>query len=181
MNKLPDVAPLDKSAPVESSADFWRPAPKLNCVAPLLIPSPVSPKANEAAGLTDESLASSPAPTRSPEKLPSVSPPTVFGACGSILSAVGAEEALSTVTFVGGVGDAVPRAGENDSSTVWPNSILPFPPNENLATSLACDIPAPCETEPKPNPVDPDVKENPLLALCSAELAGAAETSVLDD
>lgn len=29
LNKLPDAAPLDKSAAV-SSADFWRPAPKLN-------------------------------------------------------------------------------------------------------------------------------------------------------
>lgn len=26
----------------------------------------------------------------------------------------------------------------------------------------------------------PDVKENPLLVLCSAELAGATEASVLD-
>lgn len=61
LNKLPDTAPLDMSAPVESSADFRRSAPKLNCAAPLAIPSPESPKVNEAAvGLVEESLASSP-------------------------------------------------------------------------------------------------------------------------
>lgn len=61
LNRLPDTAPLDKSAPVESSEDFRRSALKLNCAAPLPIPSPESPKVNEAAvGLAEESLASSP-------------------------------------------------------------------------------------------------------------------------
>lgn len=97
LNKLPDAAPLDKSAPVDSSTDFWRPAPKLNCAAAAL-PSPVSPKVNEpAAGLVEESLASSPWPTRSPEKLPSVSPPIGLRGCGSILR--GVEAGLSPDMF----------------------------------------------------------------------------------
>lgn len=57
---------------------------------------------------------------------------------------------LSPWAFGGGVGEAVPRAGdvdlgvrENGSSPVWPNIILPFPPKENLFTSFPCDIPAP--------------------------------------
>lgn len=104
------------------------------------IPSPVSPKANEAAvDLMDESLASSPGPTRSPEKLPRVSPPTVFGGCGSILRAAVEEVGLSPDVFVGKVGDPVPRAGENDSSPVWPNIIFPFPPKENLFTSFPAE------------------------------------------
>lgn len=135
LNKLPDAAPLDKSVPVESSTAFWRIAPKLNCAAPLPIPSPVSPKENEAAaGLMDESLASSPGPTRSPEKLPRVSPPAVFGGCGSILRAVVEEVGLSPEVFSGTDEDPVPRAG--DSSAVWPNIILPFPPKENLFISF---------------------------------------------
>lgn len=137
LNKLPDAAPLDKSAPVDSSADFWRAPPKVNCAAPLLIPSPGSPKENEAAaGLMDESFASSPAPTRNPEKLPRVSPPTVFGGCGSNLRAAVVEVGLSPDVFVGRVADPVPRAEENDSSPVWPNIILPFPPKENLFISF---------------------------------------------
>lgn len=146
LNKLPDAVPLDKSAPVESSADFWRPAPKLNCGVPLQRPNPVSPKVNEAAaGLADDSLASSPWPTRSPEKLPRVSPPTVLRGCGSILR-TGVEEVglpASPDVFGGRPGDAVPRAGEVDfgvrenvSSPVWPNAILPFP-KENLFASFA--------------------------------------------
>lgn len=142
-NKLPKAAPLDKSAPVESSAEFWRPAPKLNCTVPLPVPNPVSPKVNEAAAGLD-SLVSSPWPTRSPEKLPRVSPPTVLGGCGSILRA-GMEEVglpASPDVFEGRVGDTVPRAGELDSevrenvsSPVWPNTILPFP-KENLFASF---------------------------------------------
>lgn len=146
LNKLPEAAPLDKSAPVESSADFWRPAPKLNCAVPLPRPNPVSPNVNEgAAGLAGDSLSSSPWPTRSPEKLPRVSPPTVLGGCGSILRA-GVEEMglpASPDVFGGRAGDAVPRAGEVDfgvrenvSSPVWPNIILPFP-KENLFASFA--------------------------------------------
>lgn len=187
LNKLPD--PLDKSAPVESSVDFWRPAPKLNCAAPLLIPSPPSPKVNEpAAGLVDESLASSPWPTRSPEKPPRVSPPIVLMGCGSILRGAVVEAGFSPDVFEGRVGEAVPRAGEvdfgvreNGSSPAWPNIILPFPPKENLLISFTCGIPAPCATEAKLKPVDPDAKEKPLLVLCSAELAGAAATSTLED
>lgn len=137
LNKLPVAAPFDKSATVASSAGFWRPAAKLNCADTLPIPSPVSPKANEAAaGLMDESLASSPWPTRSPEKLPRVSPPTVFGGCGSTLRAGVVEVGLSADVFGGSVGDAVPRARENESSPGWLNSIFPFPPKENLLTSF---------------------------------------------
>lgn len=61
LNKLPDAAPLDKSAPVESSEDFRRSPAKPNCAGPLPTPSAESPKVNEAAeGLVEESLASSP-------------------------------------------------------------------------------------------------------------------------
>lgn len=137
LNKLPDAAPLDKSVPVASSAGFWRIAPKLNCAAPLAKPSPVSPKENEAAaGLMDESLASSPGPTRSPEKLPRVSPPTVFGACGSILRAAVEDVGLSPEVFGGTLEDPGPRAEEIDSSMVCPNIILPFPAKENLFISF---------------------------------------------
>lgn len=137
LNKLPVATPFDKSATAASSADFWRPAAKLNCAATLPIPSPVSPKVNEAAaGLMDESLASSPGPTRSPEKLPRVSPPTVFGGCGSILRAGVVEVGLSAEVFGGSVGDAVPRARENESSPGWLNIIFPFPPKENLLMSF---------------------------------------------
>lgn len=190
LNKLPDPAPLDKSAPAESSVDFWRPAPKLNCTAPLPILSPISPKVSEPAVglLLDESLASSPWPTRSPEKPPRVSPPIVLMGCGSILRGAVVGAGFSPAVFEGRVGDAVPRAGEvdcgvreNGSSPVWPNIILPFPPKANLLTSFTCEIPAPCVTEAKLKPVDPDTKEKPLLALCSTELTGTAATSVLAD
>lgn len=186
LNKLPDAAPLDKSVAIESSADFWRPASKLNCAPPLAKPNPVLPKVNvAAAGLVEESLASS-CPTRSSEKLPRVSPPAVLGGCGSILREVVVEVGLVASVDVFGVGDTVPRAGEvdfgvreNGSSPVWPNTNLPFP-KDNLFTSFTCDIPAPCVTEAKLKPADPVVKEKPLLVLCSAELAGATDTSVLD-
>lgn len=189
LNKLPDAVPLDKSVPVESSADFWGPATKLNCAAPLPIPSPVSPEVNEpTAGFVAESFASSPWPTRSPEKQPRVSPPIVLRGGGSILEAVVVEAGLSPDGYGGRVGDPVPRAGEvdfgvreNGSSPVWPNIILPFPPKENLFKSFTCEIPTPCVTEAKLKPVDPDAKEKPLLVFCSAELAGATETSGLDD
>lgn len=96
LNKLPVVSPLDKSVPADSSVDFCRPAPKLNCGAPLLVPSALSPKENEAGvGLAEESLESSPWPTRSPEKLPRVSPPMVLGGCGSILRAAVAAAGLA--------------------------------------------------------------------------------------
>lgn len=136
LNKLPDAAPLDKSVPVESSVDFWRTAPKLNCPAPLA--RAVSPKENEVAvGLMDESLASSPGPTRSPEKLPRVSPPTVFIGCGSMLRAVVEDVGLSPEVFGGTLEDPGPRAEEIDSSMVCPNIILPFPLKENLFISFA--------------------------------------------
>lgn len=150
--------------------------------------NPVSPKVNETvAGLAGASLASSPWPTRSPEKLPRVSPPTVLGGCGSILRAVVEVEGLPASPVVGRrVGDAVPRAGEVDlgvmenvSSPVWPNTILPFA-NENLFTSFTWDIPVPCGTEAKLKLADPELK-NPLLVLCSIELAGATETFALAD
>lgn len=119
----------------------------------------------------DASLASSPWPTRSPEKLPRVSPPAVLGA-GVV------EEGLSICR----IGDAVPRAGEVDlgvrekvSSPGCPNTILPFPPKVNLLISFTCDEPAPCVTAAKP-----DENEKPLLAPCSVEAAGATEASGLD-
>lgn len=88
-----------------------------------------------------DSFASSPWPTRSPEKLPRVSPPTILGGCGSVLRAVVEEMSLAASPNVFGVGDIVPRAGEVDfgvrenvSSAVWPNTALPFP-DENLLPS----------------------------------------------
>jgi len=148
LNKLPDDAPLDRSGDGESSADFWRPEAKLNAAAPLPPLSAVSPKLNEPeAGLASESLASSPWPTRSPEKLPRVSPPIVFRDCGSILGADVVEAAFSSDELEGWVGDPVPGAGVVDigvwaigSSPVWVNIILPFPPKENLFPSLAAKI-----------------------------------------
>lgn len=146
LNRLPDGVPSDKSGAEESSPDFGRPVPKLNCVAPLPLPSPVSANVNAAtADLVEESLASSPWPTLSPEKMPRVSPPAVFGGCGSILRVAVVEVGLapSTVAFGAKVGDPVPRPGEvdfevkeNDSSPAWPNTILPFPPKENLLASF---------------------------------------------
>lgn len=139
LNKLPEAAPLDKSAAVESSAAFGGPEAKLNCAAPFPTQSPGSPKANEAAaGLEAGSLPSSPWPTRSPEKLPRVSPPTVLRGCGSTLRA---EAGLSPEALGGRAGPPPPRAGDTDfgvrangSSPFWPN--VNFPPKENLATSF---------------------------------------------
>lgn len=146
LNKLRDTDTLDKSGPDESSADLWTPAPKLNCVAPLLTPNALSPKVKAAAeGLLAPSLASSPWPTRSPEKQPSVSPPIVLEGCGSTLRAVVVEAALAASPgwFGGRLGDPLRRAGEVDfgakenvSSLVCPKTILPFPLKENLLTSL---------------------------------------------
>lgn len=144
LNRLPDGGPLDKSAAAGSSPDFGGPAPKVNCVAALLLPSPASTNVNAAAGLLEESLASSPWPTRSPEKMPRVSPPAVFGGCGSILRVAVVEVGLapSPDAFGAKVGDPVPRLGELDfevkenvSSPLWPNVILPFP-KENLLASF---------------------------------------------
>lgn len=102
LNKLPDAAPLDRSVPVESLAAIWRIAPKLNCAVPFPVPSAASPKENAAAaGLMDESLASSPGPTRSPEKLPRVSPPAVLAGCGSVLRGAVEDAGLSPEEFVG--------------------------------------------------------------------------------
>ncbi|TNN83220.1 hypothetical protein EYF80_006553 [Liparis tanakae] len=125
LNKLPAAAPLDRSGDGESSADFWRPEAKLNAAAPLLPLSAVSPKLNEpAAGLASESLASSPWPTRSPEKLPRVSPPIVLRGCGSILGAGVAEAAFSPDALEGWVGDPVPGAGLVDIG-VWAKGSSP--------------------------------------------------------
>lgn len=145
-NKPLKVTPFATSAPVESSAGFWRPTPKLNCTAPLLTPNPDSPKVNEEAADLG-SVDSSPWPTRSPEKLPSVSPPTVLRGCGSILRP-GVEAGgvpASPDVLEGRVGYTVPRETEVDfelrekvSSTACPNPILPFP-KENLLASFTGD------------------------------------------
>lgn len=149
LNKLPeltDTAPLDKSAAALSPPGFWGATPKLNCAAPLPRPSPLSTKLNEpGVGLVEGSLASSPWPTRSPEKLPSVSPPIALAGCGSILRGAEVEEGFTGSPDIvrGGVGDPVPRAGEadfgvreNGSSPVWPNPILPLAPKGNLFPSF---------------------------------------------
>lgn len=110
--------------------------------------------------------------------MPRVSPPVVLGGW--------AEGALVT-SF--GVGDPAPRAGEvdfgvraNGSSTAAPKTILPPPlPKENLPTSLPWEFPAPCAPEEKLKLVELGVKENPLLLIWSVVLAGAAETSALDE
>lgn len=152
LKTLPELAvtaPLDKSVPVQSSVGFCTDAPKLNCAAPFPRPSPLSPKLNVAAvGLAEASLASSPWPTRSPEKLPKVSPPIALGGWGSTLRAGVVEDGLtgSLDMLGGGVREPVPRAGEVDlgvrenvSSPVWPNTILPPPLKENLLTSFTGD------------------------------------------
>lgn len=74
LNKLLCVIPLGCS--VGPKLKFCTPWPRL-----------ASPNVSDA-GFVEESLPSSPWPTRSPEKMPSVSPPTVFGSCGSALKAV---------------------------------------------------------------------------------------------
>lgn len=130
LNKLPEAASLDKSVPAKFFTAAWKIAPKLSCDAPLVSASPGSTKGNEAAvGLADVSLASSPWPTRSPEKLPRVSPPASFEGCGSTLRTV--VEGLSPEEF----GAAEDAAEATDSSMVWPKSILPFP-KENLCASF---------------------------------------------
>lgn len=127
LNKLLDEAPLDKSVVPESSAGFWKPDAKLNDCTPLPLPSPGSPKLNAAAGFVTVSLTSSPGPTRSPEKQPRVSPPVVFGGCGSVLKAVEREFCLAASPDVlkDSVGDPVPipeaadfGVRENGSSAV---------------------------------------------------------------
>lgn len=73
LNRLPEVAAmgLEKS---DAGGNFPL-VSKVNCLV-LVRASPGSPKEKEAAvGLASASLASSPWPTRSPEKLPRVSPP----------------------------------------------------------------------------------------------------------
>lgn len=110
LNKLLDETPFNKSAAAESSADFWKPGTKLKECTPVPTPSPVSPNVKVAAGFVTESLVSSPWPTRSPEKLPRVSPPEVFGGCGSVLKAVERELGLAASSDVlkVRVGDPVP-------------------------------------------------------------------------
>lgn len=152
-------AALDKSVKVESaspnaaSASFpcWRADPKLNSAAPVPNPSapPLSgcPKLNVAA----EGFSSSPWPTRRPEKLPRVSPPTTLGAWGSTLRVGVMEVGLtgSPDMLERGVGEPLaPRAGEVDlgakekgsSPAEEPNIIFPVPPpallKENLLTSF---------------------------------------------
>lgn len=72
-------------------------------------------------GLASGSLASSPWPTRSPEKLPRVSPPASLEGCGSTRRAV--VEGLSPEAL-----DADEDAAEaTDSSITWLNSNFPFP------------------------------------------------------
>lgn len=130
LNKLPEAASLDKSVPGKVFTAAGKIPPKVNCEAPLVRASPGSPKENEAAvGLADASLASSPWPTRSPEKLPRVSPPASFEGCGSTLRTVAV--GLSPEEF----GAAEDAAEATDSSMVWPKSILPFP-KENLFASF---------------------------------------------
>lgn len=122
--------------------------------------------------MASASLASSPWPTRSPEKLPRVSPPASLEGCGSTRRAEA--EGLSPEAL-----EAVEDAAEAiDSSITWPNSAFPFPPKENLPASFTCDIPAPCGTELKLGA--PVAKEKPLLLVGSAELAGATDESGLD-
>lgn len=166
------------------------PVPKLNCAAPIpRPPPPLSGCANtkpDVAGLAGASLvSSSPWPTRSPEKLPRVSPPRA--GWGSTRRAPVLDEGLtgSPDTVGGGVGEPAPRAGEAEAdlgvkekgSSVAEelNSIFPtLPPpdaaallNENLAPSFTCDPAAPWETDEKLKALlDAALKEKPLL-LCS--------------
>lgn len=109
---------------------------KVNCGFTLPRTSPGSPKEKEAAvslasaSLASASLPSSPWPTRSPEKLPRVSPPASLEGCGSTRRAEA--EGLSPEAL-----DAVEDAAEAiDSSITWPNSAFPFPPKENLPASF---------------------------------------------
>lgn len=132
LKRLPEDADLEKSVPGGNFPAVWRIASKVNCGFTLPKASPGSPKEKEAAvGLAGASLASSPWPTRRPEKLPRVSPPASLEGCGSTRRAV--EEGLSPEAF-----DADEDAAlETDSSITWPNSAFPFPPKENLLVSFA--------------------------------------------
>lgn len=138
LNRLPVDAPLDRSEPAETSGAIWRIEPKLNCATPLPAPKPGSTKENEAAaGLDEASFASSPWPTRSPEKLPRVSPPPAFMGCGSTLKAAAEDGSLSAEALEGTVEDALltAAAAATVSPDVWPKTILPFP-KENLFMSF---------------------------------------------
>lgn len=127
LNRLPEVTALglEKSDP---GGNFPL-VSKVNCLA-LVSASPGSPKEKEAAlGFASTSLASSPWPTRSPEKLPRVSPPASLEGCGSTRSA--GAEGLSPEAL-----DADEDAAETtDSSITWPSSDFPFP-KENLLGSF---------------------------------------------
>lgn len=102
LNKLLGAAPLERSD-----------ATKLKFCTPLPRPRVASPNINEA-GFGAESLASSPWPTRSPENMPRVSPPVVFGSCGSVLKAVvvGVALAASFDVFGPKVGERLSRLEE---------------------------------------------------------------------
>lgn len=147
--------------------------PKPNCAAP-------SPKANLRLG-AEASV--SPWPTRSPEKLPRVSPPGAVGAWGSTTLRVGvAVEGLagSPDMLGGGVEEVLtPSAGELDleakekgSSPAALNTLLPLP-KANLLMSFTVP-PAPWETDAKLKLEDPGVKENALLVPCSVALVGVS-------
>lgn len=171
LNRLPEAAALGLE--MSDPGGNFPLVSKVNCLA-LFRANPGSPKEKEAAvGLASASLASSPWPTRNPEKLPRVSPPASLDGCGSTRSA--APKGLSPEAL-----DADEDAVEaTDSSITWPNSGFPFP-KENLLGSftvkmckkavlgttdtcrpsldaktspvfffLPCDIPAPCGTKLK--------------------------------
>lgn len=123
LNKLPKDAPLDKSEPAGTSGAAWRIGPKLNGAAPA------------AAAFDGASFASSPCPTRSPEKLPRVSPPPAFAGCGSTLKAAAEDGGLSAEATEGTVEEALLAAAETLSPGGWPKTILPFP-KENWFISL---------------------------------------------
>lgn len=115
----------------------------------MLWPSPAFPKENAGAVVfVEDSFASSPCPTRSPEKLPNVSPPAAFRGCGSVLEPVTVEPCFATSPklLADELEDPLLRPGEfdlvgreNGSSPVWPNNPLPFPPMENLFTSFPAE------------------------------------------
>lgn len=131
LNRLPEVVALEKSVTGGNLAAAWPLVSKVNCGFPLARLSPGSPKEKEAAlGLVSASLASSPWPTRSPEKLPRVSPPASLEGCGSTRSAE--VEGLSPEPF----GTDEDAAEAIDSSITWLNSAFPFPPKENLPASF---------------------------------------------
>lgn len=64
----------------------------------------------------DNSAPSSPCPTRSPEKLPNVSPPATFGGCGSALEPATLEAGFATSPklLADELEDPVLRPGEFD-------------------------------------------------------------------